>query len=185
MDEKERAVGGEQRQIRVPLESGQHRAPASRKVMWALVVLVLVAGAFYAGLRASNYFNRKPEPDAGAVNVAADLMRAGREAFDRGDYRGAIAEFDSLARREPMNAKARYWLGRAQLEAGEYQQAAQNFDEVTRAQPSMHEAYLHAAAAYEAMGNRLRAAQMLDAYGDRRREQPPAAVTANTNSPAR
>ncbi len=97
-------------------------------------------------------------------------MHLGREAFEKGDYKLAAAEFESLSKRDPSNARAHYWLGRAQLEQREYETAAKSFDEATARQPSMYDAYVQQAAAYEAMGEKSKAASALARYAEERRK---------------
>jgi len=142
---------------------------ASRVLMYTLLVLVLVAGAFYGGLRASDFINNRA-PNANA-NRGADPLQFGREAFERGDYKLAAAEFESLTKRAPSNARAIYWLGRAQLEEREYEMAVKSFEEATARQPSMYDAYVHQAAAYEALGEKSKAASALSRYAEERRRQ--------------
>ena len=140
---------------------------ASRMVMYTLLLLVVIAGAFYAGLRASDWINA---PALRPGLNSADPLQAGREAFERGDYKTAAAEFESLARQEPSSAKAFYWLGRAQLEQREYAAAAKSLEEATARQPSMYDAYAWQAASYEAMGERSKAASALARYVEERRK---------------
>jgi PPM family protein phosphatase len=143
--------------------------PASRTVMYLLLVLVLIAGAFYAGLRASDFLkNRSSNPN---VNALVDPLQGGREAFEKGDYKTALTEFELLAKREPSNGKALYWTGRAQLEERDYAGAVKSFDEALIRQPSLHDAYVYQAAAYEAMGEKGKAAVALARYAEERRKQ--------------
>ena len=149
--------------------TGSYAKPrVSRVLMYTLLVLVLVAGAFYGGLRASDFINNGAS-NANA-NREADPLQLGREAFEGGDYKLAAAEFDSLSKRDPSNARALYWLGRAQLEQREYEMAVKSFEAAVARQPSMHEAYVHQAAAYEAMGERSKAAAALSRYAEERRK---------------
>lgn len=143
-------------------------ASVSRVLMYTLLVLVLVAGAFYGGLRASDFI--KDRASSANANREADPLQLGREAFERRDYKLAVAEFESLSKREPSSAGAHYWLGRAQLEQREYEMAVKSFDEATARQPSMYDAYVHQAAAYEAMGEKSKAALALTRYVDERRK---------------
>lgn len=141
----------------------------SRALMYTLLVLVLLSGAFYAGLRASDYFGKRashPEPGA------ADLLEAGRQAFERGDYRTAAIEFESLTKREPSNARALCWLGRTQLEQRDYAAAIKSLEEAASRQPSMYDAYVWQAAAYEAVGEKTKAAAALARSAEERRKQP-------------
>ncbi|MCI0486154.1 MAG: protein phosphatase 2C domain-containing protein [Blastocatellia bacterium] len=147
----------------------QERSSALRKLIYVLMALVLAAGSFYGGLRASEFVKRPPsEPNA--ANGESDPLRAGREAFERGDYQAAIAQFDSILQSKPDHAEAHYWMGRAQLEGREYQKAAQSFEQAINLKPAMKDAYLQAAAAYEAAGEKNKAAQMLSRYGEERRK---------------
>jgi TolA-binding protein len=149
----------------------QEQPSKTKKIIRALILLVLLAAAFYAGLRASEFFKKKTS-DARPVTIeVAEPMQSGREAFDRRDYQRAAAEFDSAIRREPANAEARYWLGRAQMEQGEYEKASHSFEEAIRLQPAMSDAYLHAAAAYSIEGKRDKSEKMLRQYAERRRAE--------------
>jgi tetratricopeptide (TPR) repeat protein len=156
-----------------PRPSYGSQLSSSRLLQWGLLTVVLVAAAFYAGLRWSDFFAGPSSGDA------SDPLTAGRGEFDRGNYQAALASFSELLRDEPANVRARYWLARAQLETGEYALAAQNFDEVIRAQPSLYDGYIQAAAAYEAMGDRAKAAERMAEYGKAR------GVAANSNSSPR
>jgi serine/threonine protein phosphatase PrpC len=141
----------------------------SRVLMYTLLVLVLLAGAFYGGLRASDVMNKR---GANAnPNNESDPLQPGREAFERGDYKLAAAQFESLSKREPYNARALYWLGRAHLEQREYEVALKSFEEAAARQPSMHDAYLQQAATFEAMGEKSKAASALARYAEERRKQ--------------
>ena len=141
---------------------------ASRVLMYTLLVLVLVAAAFYAGLRAS-YFTGDGASNANA-NPASDPLQLGRDAFESGDYKLAAAEFESILRLEPSNARAHYWLGRARLERREYEMAVKSFEEAVKLQPLMYDAYVQQAAGYEAMGEKAKAATALSRYAEERRK---------------
>src|SRR4030095_5280704 len=56
----------------------ERNARGSRILMYTLLVLVLIAGAFYGGLRASNVIKSRSEPNANRE----DLLKTGREAFE-------------------------------------------------------------------------------------------------------
>lgn len=156
----------------------EEKSKLVRWIIYILLGLVLLAAGFYAGLRASDLFG-SPSSDAPVTN--AEMLR-GREAFDGRNYQAAALEFDVVARREPQNAEARYWLGRAQLEQGEYAKAAENFEQATRLQPELHDAYVQAAAAYEADGKNDRAERMLRQYAERRRAQRSAQSNSNRST---
>jgi TolA-binding protein len=154
---------------RIGFDEPEEEKSATRKIMYALIILVLLAAAFYGGLRASEFFRKKTSDSRPMSIEVIEPMQAGREAFDKREYQRAAAEFDAVTKREPANAEARYWLGRAQFEQGEYEKASQSFEEAIRLQPAMAEAYLHAAAAYSIEGKRDKAEKMLRQYADRRR----------------
>ena len=138
---------------------------SSRALMYALLGLVLIAAAFYGGLRASDF--KKSASNQGG---AADSLRPGREAYDKGDYKAASAEFEAVSKREPTNASALYWLGRALSEQRDYAGAARSFEEAINRQPSLYDAYLQQAGAYESMGDKQKAAAALTRYAEERRK---------------
>lgn len=156
---------------RISFDEPQEEKSTTRKIMYILIALVLLAAAFYGGLRASEFFRKKTSDPRIVTIEIAEPMQTGREAFDKRDYQRAVAEFDAATKREPANAEARYWLGRSQMEQGEYEKASQNFEEAIRLQPAMIEAYLHAAAAYSVGGKRDKAEKMLKQYVERRRTE--------------
>ncbi len=173
------AAGGSLRTASEPGGKGSF----TRKLVYVLLATVIAAGAFYAGLRASDYLNgQTSERDANGNALMdgeqPDPLRTGREAFLKGDYQKAMTEFDSILMSDPENATARYWLGRAQLEQRDYQKAAQNFEQVITTRPQMYDAYIQAAAAYEAGGEKIKSAKMLYRYGEERRKQTTAPPTA-------
>jgi len=160
---------------RSPLEtretdSNPARRSISRPLMYTLLVLVLVAGAFYAGLRTADLI--KNGSSASNANRDFDPLQPGREAFEKGDYKLAASEFELLSKQEPSNARAHYWLGRIHLERREYELAVKSFEEATAKQPSLHDAYIQQAAAYEAMGEKTKAAAALLRYVEERSKQP-------------
>jgi serine/threonine protein phosphatase PrpC len=137
-------------------------------IIFILVSLVLIAGGFYAGLRAPEYLKiRRP----GSTAAGVDALQAARDAFDRGDYQAAGLAFSALLQRDPQNATVHYWLGRSQLEQGQYAQAARSFEQALAIAPGLHDAYVQAAAAYEAAGNRAKAAEAIARYEEQRRKE--------------
>src|SRR6185369_585468 len=113
--------------VEVESNTSAQSGSKTRAVLYAMIVLVLVAGAFYGGLRAADFVRKGAS--VSNSNRALDSLQLGRETFDRGDYKLAATEFESVARREPTNARASYWLGRAQLEQKEYELAVKSFEE--------------------------------------------------------
>ena len=106
--------------LKGPDESSQDRSKRegvfspSRVLMYLLMGLVLIAASFYAGLRALEWRNARASHPG--VTTPRRRLRAGREAFDRGDYQAAEASSRSILR-EIENATALYWLGRTALNA--------------------------------------------------------------------
>ena len=135
-----------------------------RKLMYILVVLVLMAGAFYGGLRASGLTKNLTAQRAESV----DSLSAGIEEFHKGRYREAANLFSSVTARAPQNQEAWYWLGRSQFELGEYENAAAILD---RAGVEVLEANLYGAAAYKAAGNKARAEALLERYNEELRRR--------------
>jgi protein phosphatase len=173
-NEQRDSTGGESRRLDTHFESSEtpgtrDGVTASRVLMYLLIGLVLIAGSFYAGLRASEWRSARASQAGAAANEAREL-KVGREAFDRGDYQAAANEFDSRAKLDPQNATALYWLGRARLEQRDYAGAARDFEATISREPRMFDAYLHAAAAYQLLGEKAKAAEMLARYVDERRK---------------
>ena len=135
-----------------------------RKLMYILVVLVLMAGAFYGGLRASGLTKNGAPQRA----ESADPLSAGIEEFQKGHYREASNLFISITARAPQHQEAWYWLGRSQFELGEYESAAANLD---RAGLEVFEANLYGAAAYKAAGNKAKAEALLERYNEELRRR--------------
>jgi len=156
-------------------------ASGSHKFVWTLVVLVLMAAAFYGGLRASEWWKAGTASPPPRDNVT-ELLKTGRAAFDTGNNQVAAASFTAAVERDGQNADAHYWLGRAQLEQGEYAKAATSFDNAISRRATLFDAYAQAAVAYEAAGEKTKAAQMLARYVEERRKQPATARSENANS---
>ncbi|HJQ71035.1 MAG TPA: protein phosphatase 2C domain-containing protein [Blastocatellia bacterium] len=165
---------------RAPWREG---SPMARKLVWALVVLLLMAGAFYLGLRASEW-RAKSASDLNATNNVVDPLQMGRKAFDGGNYQAAAAEFAAVIAREPANAQAHYWMGRAQMEQRDWAGAVQSFTAAIGRQPNLFDAYIYAAAAHEAAGERAKADEMLKLYAEARRKHA-GPVINNSNSSLR
>jgi len=146
------------------LEPAPHNSP-SRIIIFVLLVLVIGTGAFYGGLRASDWFKRE-------ASKSADEMTRGIAAFQREDYPAAASSFESALKREPSNGNALYWLGRTRLEQRDYQQAVQSLEQAIALRPSLYDAYAQAAAAYEMMGDQPKANAMLARYAEERKKEP-------------
>jgi serine/threonine protein phosphatase PrpC len=166
-DSVDRELRSSDRNAASPERAGKRAGVSpSRVLMYVLLALVVLAGGFYAGLRASEWRNGRPSN----ANAETGSLRIGQEAFERGDYQAATTEFESLVQRDPQNGTGLYWLGRAHLEQRDYADAAKDFEEALSREPRMFDAYVQAAAAYQALGDRAKAAQMLARYVDERRK---------------
>jgi protein phosphatase len=151
----------------------------SHWLMWSLIVLLLIGGSFYGGLRASDW-KKKQASDQAAQN---DPMKMGRAAYDAGNYPAAAAQFAAVVERDAQNADAHYWLGRAQLEAGDYAKAAASFEAAVTRRPALFDGYAQAAQAYELAGEKSKAAQMLARGAEERRKPVAPARVENANAP--
>ncbi|MFL6215927.1 MAG: protein phosphatase 2C domain-containing protein [Blastocatellia bacterium] len=158
-----------------PALDHQHK---SHWLIWSLIVLLLIGGAFYGGLRASDW-KKKSASDPASMN---DPMKAGRAAFDQGNYAAAAAQFATATERDAQNAEAPYWLGRAQMEAGDYVKAAASFEMAMLRRPTLFDAYAQAAQAYELAGDKLKAAQALQRGAEERRKAMTPARVENANA---
>jgi protein phosphatase len=167
--ELDRRSRGQKTEVGRTLDEREDTRSPSRAVMLTLLALVLLAGAFYLGVRTSDWF-RRPATQNGAL--AGDPLQKGVEAFQRDDLQAAASEFDAAVKREPSSAMAHYWLGRVRLEQRDYRGAIQGLEQAISLQPLLFDAYVQAAAAYEASGEHAKATSMLARYGaERRKEQ--------------
>jgi serine/threonine protein phosphatase PrpC len=161
------------RQLRGRPPEAPQSVKLHRRAIYFLLAMVLVALAFYAGLRASDYLAvcntyRERAAKQSALGDKNDPLEAARAQFDRGQYQSAAAALASILQREPKNAEAYYLLGRVQLEQHQYSQAANSFEQAATVEPKMYEAMLEAAAAYEAAGNKAKAIEALAHYNEQR-----------------
>jgi serine/threonine protein phosphatase PrpC len=160
--------------IKVELDGNRSRieqtvnAGGMRKLTYTLIVLVLIAGAFYGGLRAPELVRWVQGPPVDEAPATGNSIDVGMEEFHKGRYREAAAVFAQVTTREPQNHLGWYWLGRSQLELGEYATSAQNLE---RAGPIVADANLYGAAAYRALGNESKARELLDRYNDEQRKK--------------
>jgi PPM family protein phosphatase len=196
---RERAASDyqENRSSRDPVEFASQREGRSllRKLAWPLALIVLLAGAFYLGLRASEWRD-KAASDPNVTNNVIDPYVLGIDAINKGDYQAAANHFISIVEREPENGYAHYLLGRVQLHQGEFVKAGASFEKAAAfpignqtgrgyGLPPMEDAYVQAAAAYEAAGDREKAVRMLSLYAEDRRKRTRSAIANNSNASAR
>ena len=130
-----------------------------------ILLLMIAAGGAYA-VASGNWPGRNQTPNSNGQENMIHPMRAGRDAFESGDYYTAETQFAAFVAREPQNAEAHYWLGRVQLAKRDFVNAAQSFEQAIRIQPTMYEAYLAAAGAYEAAGEGQKSRRMLTLAGE-------------------
>jgi serine/threonine protein phosphatase PrpC len=139
----------------------------SNTLIYVLLTLVLVMAAFYAGLRSANLFNKK----LSRGQAAEPALDGARQAFDRGDFREAEQALSGLVASDSKNAQAWYWLGRTQLQERRFAESARSLEHAAELEPDMTDAYVEAAAAFEAVGNRTKALEMLGRYGEAARKR--------------
>ena len=132
------------------------RQPIER-YQWPLGAgLLLLAGSMLIGER-KRVAARKSAPKAVAalalmalVPFTASAKNRGVEAYGRGDYKGAIEQFQSQLQRQPNSPALHFNLGSAAYQAGSYDQALEAFSKaVTSPEPG-----LRASAEYN-LGNTL------------------------------
>ncbi len=141
---------------------GGATSPKLRLLIWILVLLVCTIGGFYAGLKMSDW--RSASPSRAPASDTASQIKSAREDFEKGNVAVATNALAGIVSREPQNAEARYWLGRAQLEQSEFAKARENFEEAIKQEPKRAEFYLYAAAAQRALGDKAKADNLLERY---------------------
>ena len=173
------AAAGTNKRIRVELarreagddETGDRpktaRRPRRGVRTYVLAALVLIAGSFYAGLRASDFAARKRVQ----AEDAANPLRPARQLFDQGQIAAAESAFKRVIEADPKNGDAHYWLGRAQLQLGRFEAAWRSFEQAIGLKPELTDAYILAAAAYEADGKKDKAEAMLRRYAEEIRKR--------------
>jgi serine/threonine protein phosphatase PrpC len=140
----------------------------SNTLIYSLLVLVLMMGAFYAGLRSANLLNKKHS----SSRTGQSQLDQARQAYDRGDFHEADQTLTALVAGNQQDSQGWYWLGRTQLQEGRFAESARNLERAIELAPDMIDAYIQAAAAFEAMGNRTKALDMLGLYDETLRRRP-------------
>jgi protein phosphatase len=140
-----------------------------RKFLYVVLLLLALAAAFYAGVRASRLLLSSSNSGASESLYDTGPVREGREKFNSGDYQGAVSALKPLVDREPNNGAALYWFGRALLEQGQFKEAAQSLERASTLEPANPDALVQAAAAYQSAGEPERARDMLRQYGEIRK----------------
>ncbi len=150
---------------------GFNETPSKPRIwLWALVFLVGIVAAFYLGLRMSDWKNQSASVQP-TMSETAKQIKTAQEAVEKGDSLTAVNLLAGIVVREPQNADARYWLGRAHLEQGEYAKARENFEEAIKVQAKIADFYLYAAVAQKALGNKAKADDLLEQYVELRKVQ--------------
>ena len=150
--------------------------PQSKFWFWLMIWIATVAGAFYGGLKMSDYWAKSSSKNG---NDTATQLKNAREAIDRGEAAKTMPELLKLIGSEPQNGEARYLLGRAQMEQAKYKEALESFDEALKLQPRMAEAWLYAAVAERALNNKAKADERLGQYLEAKKPQPPSVQAPN------
>ena len=171
--------------ISVPLDSGRRPITSretnelrsrtaeagNRPALWILLLagLVLLVGGFYLGLRVGDWRRSRTAARPLSTN-AAELIEGAKRAFEGGDYTSAEIALSKVAAEQPASIQANYWLGRTELAEGKLQDAVRHFDGTLSLDPNLLDAYLQEAGAYELMGDKSKAAEMLARYSEARRK---------------
>jgi len=145
--------------------------------------VLLLAGAFYAGIYvARNYLPPEPpgrnsvpvENDLGALNYLregaqtdADFREA-LQLFDNREYTAAHDRFRALTERAPTNARYYYWQARASFEAGNTDAALKGFQKAASLNLNAPTVYLYEALCYHAMKKEREAAESFKRFAEER-----------------
>jgi len=92
-----------------------------------------------------------------SIRPQARLLRGVTRA-DRGDYHGAIADYDLVLRQQPANAEAAYLRGAAHDRLGDRAAAIADYDLALRLKADLLPAYVARAAAHAALNDSVAAA---------------------------
>ncbi|HEY6330810.1 MAG TPA: tetratricopeptide repeat protein, partial [Blastocatellia bacterium] len=155
-------------------DSIEPKRRASTIFIAVLIGIILLIGAFYAGLRASELRTKRSAAATAHQGTAIDPLVSARAQFQQGDYAAASAALNTIIQQQPKNADARYWLGRTQLIEHQFSDAAHSFELAAALRPDMTEAIIQAAGAYQSAGDKTKAVEMLERYSDavKKDEQP-------------
>lgn len=159
------------------LSADPEPAPSGHISIWILLLvgLVLLTGGFYLGLRLSDRFN-KPEPAVAGGKTVDQQVEQARRALEKGDLLTAEGLLSKRLAEQPNDARASYWLGRALMTEGRLQDSIKSFETAIANDPALLDAYLQAAGAYQSLGEKSKAVEMLGRYTEAlRKAQPPPA----------
>ncbi len=87
--------------------------------------------------------NTITKPIVPRTQSAEDLISLGGAKADKGDYRGAIADYSQALKLSPNNPDAYFRLGSAYKELNDYPAALKNFEQVIRLSPKNAIAYVN------------------------------------------
>jgi serine/threonine protein phosphatase PrpC/cytochrome c-type biogenesis protein CcmH/NrfG len=112
---------------------------ASRIWKWLLALAVLGAlVGLYFWKFSSGVREQAPSVPAEITETASALRRI-KEGVERGNGAKLAAELEALVERDPKNAEALYWLGRAQRQQSNEAKANETFDKLIRQQQALVE----------------------------------------------
>lgn len=66
--------------------------------------------------------------DAQSEDGAEEMLRSGRQAYERGDYQQAIVAFQELLVEGQLTADAHFWIGKAAMALGNLEEAERNLE---------------------------------------------------------
>ena len=99
----------------------------------------------------------KPLAEGNRSISAETYFTWGNTKYDLGDYKGAIADYDSAIRLNPDNANTYYNRGTAKGDLGQHFAAIADFDIAIRLKPDLAEAYYNRGAAKSDLGQHFAA----------------------------
>ncbi|KYC44100.1 hypothetical protein WA1_02880 [Scytonema hofmannii PCC 7110] len=88
------------------------------------------------------------------LNNSVDFLNRGRDRFQRGDYKGAVEDFNQAIVLNPNDANAYYHRGLLLHKLGDNLNAVLNFDRALQLNPRYADAYFRRAGARYNIGDR-------------------------------
>ncbi|MDR2151617.1 MAG: tetratricopeptide repeat protein [Helicobacteraceae bacterium] len=167
--------------LSAPILSGlQTYNPAKPNGIGIFVLIVFISEIrmyFKSGTKGTNKYGAPPQPNTArsfiasilalcfaaafttyainAINVrlgASAVFNDGKSAFERGDFRQALINFDELIKTYPNNAEAYYNRGLAYYNLGDHKKAIADYDRAIKIDPKYANAYVNRGLAYYNLG---------------------------------
>ena len=112
-----------------------------------LTILTCIIVAVLVGLLTIYILNIRKDKEA------TDYLTGGLAKYNRGDYQGAVSDFDAALQINPDYAEAYNNRGRAKTALGQYQQAIADYEMALQINPDYAEAYNNRGRAKTALGD--------------------------------